>query len=328
MEIIDRYLHEVGRHLPRKLRADVQVELRTLLQETLEERARATPRAPEASLAMQVLREFGAPEEVAARYAPQPRYLIGPRFYSTYLLIVKIIVIVLAAVFAGMVAVAAIASRGPVAPLEPGRVLKMLWAFTSSGIFNLAILTLVFAIVERVQPRPEPEAPPWDPSELPAVDDPDQISPAGMVVGMYFILAFAVLFNFYPEWVGIAGFSAGQVTWRLSLLRPEFTMHMPLINLWWGLDFALALVVLRHGRWRRETRWAEFGLGLFGAVILVLIVLGPPVFRYDWLAKAVLKGGILIVAIESGARLYRMLTRKPAGILASAEPVTSRESGN
>ena len=102
-------------------------------------------------------------------------------------------------------------------------------------------------------------------------------------------------------------------------------MHMPLINVWWGLDFALCLVVLRHGRWRRETRWAEFALGLLGALILYLIAVGPPVFRYDMLVKAVLKGILVIVLIESGLRLYRLLTRRTIEPWNAAEAEGSRE---
>lgn len=36
-EMIERYVHEVGRHLPRKNREDIQMELHSLLQDTLEE---------------------------------------------------------------------------------------------------------------------------------------------------------------------------------------------------------------------------------------------------------------------------------------------------
>jgi DNA-binding winged helix-turn-helix (wHTH) protein len=43
MEIIDRNIHEAGRNLPRKPRGDVQAELDSLLQETLDEKWGPTP---------------------------------------------------------------------------------------------------------------------------------------------------------------------------------------------------------------------------------------------------------------------------------------------
>jgi len=73
MELIDRYVHEIGQLLPGRMRADVQAELRSLLTESLEDRARAAGRAPDAELVKTVLREFGSPQEAAARYAPQPQ---------------------------------------------------------------------------------------------------------------------------------------------------------------------------------------------------------------------------------------------------------------
>ncbi len=324
MEIIDRYVHEVGRHLPWKLRADVEAELRSLLEETVEERARAAQRPADPELAAQVVREFGAPQEVAMRYVPQDQYLIGPRLFPAFKLTLKIMLIVLAAVSGVALLLAILAPlTGHTEHLNLRQLGESLVKFIATAFFNLALVTLVFAVVERVQARREAKAPAWNPGMLPPVNDPDRISPVGLVIGMYTILAFAVLFNFYPEWVGVSILDHGVV--RLERwLKPEFAMYMPFINLWWGLDFALKLTVLRHGQWRRETRWAEFGLGLFGTLILYLIVVGGPVFKFDYLVKAFLKGIIVIVMIESGVRLYRLLTRRPFDSWHAPEPSATR----
>lgn len=63
MELIERYVHEVGRRLPKKQRADVEAELRSLLMDALEARAGAAPAAGAPSEADQaaVLVEFGPP---------------------------------------------------------------------------------------------------------------------------------------------------------------------------------------------------------------------------------------------------------------------------
>ena len=55
VELIDRYLHEVGQHLPGRMRADVQAELHSLLIDTLEERARAAGRRGLVTLASTAL---------------------------------------------------------------------------------------------------------------------------------------------------------------------------------------------------------------------------------------------------------------------------------
>lgn len=308
MEVIDRYVHEIGEHLPWNLRADVEAELRSLLLDSLEERARAAQRPPDPLLAEAVMREFGAPEEVAKRYLPQDQYLIGPRLFPAYQLAVKIAVIVIAAVSGGLFIAAILGSAVDHRP-DLLAVARTIWQVVTGIFFNLALVTLVFAIIERVQARREATAPAWSPAMLPPVKDPDRISQAGMVLQMYMILAFAVLFNFYPEWVGM-GFVNGRVH-LTSFLLPAFAAYLPLVNAFWASDFAMYLIVLRQGRWRRETRAAEFALGLYGAVIVYLVITGPPLFRFDFLVKPILKGVLALVLISSGARLYRLLTRRP-----------------
>lgn len=278
--------------------------------DSMEERARATQQPADARLAEAVVREFGAPEEVAKRYLPQDQYLIGPRLFPAYKLAVKIALIVIAAVSGALVLSATITSAlghraGPDLLVLARTIWGVIW-----GIFiNLALVTLVFAIIERVRARREVMGPAWSPAMLPPVKDPDRISQAGMVIEMYLILAFAVLFNFYPEWVGVA-FVDGRL--RLTgFLLPAFATYMPLVNVFWGLDFALHLIVLSQGRWRRETRAAEFALGLYGAVILYLLIIGPPLFQLDFLIKAVLKGVFALVLLGSAVRLYHLLTRRP-----------------
>lgn len=72
-------------------------ELHSLLSESLEQRAELAGRMPDEEMAVELLREFGEPEDVAARY-DEPRYLIGPRLYPTLMYVVLIIVIVPAVV--------------------------------------------------------------------------------------------------------------------------------------------------------------------------------------------------------------------------------------
>jgi hypothetical protein len=74
--VIDSYINDIAARLPRKLRNDVGVELRTLLTEQLT--AAAAGRAPDEKLALEVVRRFGPPEEVASRYSPRGFQIIEP----------------------------------------------------------------------------------------------------------------------------------------------------------------------------------------------------------------------------------------------------------
>ena len=69
-EVIETYIDDTVRLLPRRQRDDVATELRSLLNEELHARAQESGRPPDESLALSLVRDYGRPNEVAARYQP------------------------------------------------------------------------------------------------------------------------------------------------------------------------------------------------------------------------------------------------------------------
>src|SRR5512140_994330 len=96
MNLIDKYTAEVGKHLPRKNRADIEAEIRSTLEDMLEERKPAQGTLDEAAV-IELLKEYGAPRKVAESYAG-PRYLIGPRIYPFFEMVTRIVLLVLLAI--------------------------------------------------------------------------------------------------------------------------------------------------------------------------------------------------------------------------------------
>ena len=308
MDLINRYAHEVGQYLPHRLRADVEAELRSLLTDSVEEKALLGGVPAGDEMAAKVLREFGTPKDVAARYAPEPQYLIGPRLYPAYVTSVKVMLPILAAIFVALIAAGRFRHAGEPPSVAP--FFRATGSFLWSALENLGIMTLVFALVERAIRHREAAGKTWDPSALPPVNDPDRISYFGRIFALYVIAALALLFNFFPDWVAVYVFRNSDAS-VYPLLTPDFARYMPLINAWWVLAFVLNLAVLREGRRTRPTRWAEVGLEVFSAVILLLVVIGPPVFRYDVLIKIVLQWFLVFSAIKACVLLYRLLRRRP-----------------
>jgi hypothetical protein len=309
MELIDRYVHAVGQHLPGPLRADVEAELRSLLTESLEERAAASGVEPTEALARDVIREFGTPRDVAARYDTRPQYLIGPPLYPVYLTVVKIQLAAVAGVSLFMLITGFYVKPGVAATL-PAVLARAGGAFLSGVIETCGVTTLVFALIElAIRNRPAPGAT-WDPSKLPAVDDPDRVSFVGKIIWLYLVAVVAAIFNLFPEWVGILAVDdAGARV--VPLLEPAFRRYLPFMNAWWAVAFVLTVVVLRDGRWRRATRWWEVGLDAFNAAICAAILLGPPVFRYDHYAKLGLAVFLAVTIVRGGVRAYRLVRAAP-----------------
>src|SRR5512147_2190053 len=92
MNLIDKYIAEVGKHLPRKNRADIEAEIRSTLEDMLEERKQAQGPLDDAAV-IELLKEYGAPRKVAESYVG-PRYLIGPRIYPFFEMVTRIVLTV------------------------------------------------------------------------------------------------------------------------------------------------------------------------------------------------------------------------------------------
>src|SRR5689334_12847552 len=76
--LIEAYVLDVMRRLPGKQRNDVGFELRALLTEGLRERAGDAGRVVDEAMALDLVREFGRPDDVAARYRPPGVPIIPP----------------------------------------------------------------------------------------------------------------------------------------------------------------------------------------------------------------------------------------------------------
>src|SRR5512132_3440586 len=94
MNLIDKYIAEIGKHLPRKNRADIEAEIRSTLEDMLDERAQGKGPADEATI-MALLKEYGSPREVAATYKTH-QYLIGPRLFPIFETVIRIVLAVVA----------------------------------------------------------------------------------------------------------------------------------------------------------------------------------------------------------------------------------------
>ncbi len=83
--ILSSYVADVAERLPRRMRRDVACELRALLSEQLDARARDEGRAPDTDMAAAMLVRFGHPAQVAARYHA-PWSIVDPLDTRVFLL--------------------------------------------------------------------------------------------------------------------------------------------------------------------------------------------------------------------------------------------------
>jgi len=160
-DLVSRYLASVERHLPREGVLDVMAELREALRAKIEEAEERLGRAASADEIAAVLKGFGAPPVVAARYEGRMQ-LIGPVLYPWFWPTQRTALGLVAAVFLVLTALRALGTDRPIQAL-----LARLDNLLGLGLMAFAAVTLVFIAVERWGDPVKLLEDRWDPKTLP-----------------------------------------------------------------------------------------------------------------------------------------------------------------
>jgi len=283
MNLIDRYVHQVGKRLPKKQRTDVENELRSLLSDMVEDRAQTKVDKADEEVIVDVLREFGSPSQVADSYQSRKKYLIGPELFPIFKLVVTIVVSVLSALaLVGMVT-SAIGSE---------TIFSTFLKELTGGFFDylqgiisvFANIVIIFALIEWLVPADklaleiEDEEGEWDPRSLPTPDDDTQISRFGTIVGIVFGVIFLAWLNSYPNQVGMFYINEEQVSF-ISILSPTFfEIVLPWLNFSIIVSIGVDIFRLWSGKRTQLVRLLEIGKDVVSALVLYVFISNPPVF--------------------------------------------------
>jgi len=280
MKLIDRYVTEVGRRLPLfRGRKDIENELRSTLEDMLEDRAKKVGRASDEAMETELLREYGAPEGVASSYNPMP-YLIGPRMFPFFMMVLKIAVSVLTVVLLVLLGVQ-ISTQSPMTGMEFAKAIgEGLLGIVSAAIAAFGNIVLVFAILERFVPASEfklGEQKEWDPLSLKKEPEPEEIKPWEPIFAIVLTFIAISIFNFNPQLIGFYSFS-GDAWVVIPALTDAFFRWLPLINISWVAEIILNGLLLRSGRWGTQTRLFSMAIKVLQIVIGYFLLTGPNIF--------------------------------------------------
>lgn len=252
--MIDRYLSAVSEILPAKIRQDTVTEIRSLIQDALDDRSKTEGHEPDDEMIAEVLKQFGPPEKIVAPYLPE-KYLIGPRLFPTFLTVLKIVLpIILVLSLVGFWLGLNLSSQ------LTGQVLitnliKSLGVGFSSMVGAFGNIVFIFAILQWVIPEfrfPVKEKE-WDPRNLRPLSQPDKIKRGELITEVAFILVGLIIFNFYFDRVGIYNNTNG--VWSFTpVLTSGFKAYIPWLDLLWILTIFLNIILLGRGSWNIGTR--------------------------------------------------------------------------
>jgi hypothetical protein len=290
-KIIEAYVADVMRHLPRAARNDIGLELRGLLAEMLNERTGNSKREIDGELAIGMLREFGTPEETAARYI-EPAFPVVPAHQTASFALLAIAGVLVQ----WAVSLPAVIAGQPVAEWWFGKGLGALWwpgfmvlaAFASSWLRHKGYHTRRWS-----PPRFDHEH--FDRRIL-------ILALFAFAIGTVVIASLPLIIAWLPE--PQAGF--------FELDEGFLLFRAPLASILWLGQFGLLYAVQAADRWTSVTRRLALLCDFLWVVLLVWWLTGGPIFRLgetDAFVKSILGFVLLIVGLSLIVRLYRQATR-------------------
>jgi hypothetical protein len=269
--LVDRYVAEVARRLPRRRRADISRELRSTLLDTLESRfgtAGGTGAAGAFSdeHAADVLREFGPPEKVAASYQPANQYLIGPEWYAPFSTVLRIYMYVLVG---ALVAGFGLAIFVPSLTTNVGRALgALLSQIVHIGLLSFGAIVLVFHLLERGEVAANWPIKPWNPLDLPDTRARDLVGRGEALTIIVITAAYLVVLFQIKNQIGLT-LADGRLL--LNDVVRDNLLWMAAVSL---LTMGQYAVLLWQGRWHWYTRATKFLFDAFGVYVVYRIATG------------------------------------------------------
>ncbi len=273
-DLFNQYAVEVGRYLPRRKRQDIQYEILSLLEDTIEDRSAQAGTQPDEDMAIQVLKDMGPPIIFAENYREND-YLISPAVFPVF----RLVLIFAAAVFLFQFLLGVFL---PIGKTEFD-FLTIIDNFFDQAFQFFGVLVFAFALLERTMPKSwlrwpfEEMKRTWDPTGLKPEKRKSAVNPGELWIEIVFLIGLVVLFAFFPQWVGFGNNRNG--VWNfVPVLSTSFSVYLPWLLVYYLAKIVFNAALARQSFWDARMRWLAVALKVYAIVLLIAFVTGPDVF--------------------------------------------------
>lgn len=295
MEMINRYIYAVTQKLPQAQRKDIADELRGLVEDMLEERI-GNGNMKERDVE-EVLLELGSPKELAEKYRGTKKYLIGPELYDSYILILKIVLIVVSASIGFGFLIQTILNPISILDYFIDLIVSLVTALpTAFGwtTFGFALGELSGEIKQKDLLGRE-----WKPSDLPTIpDEKRQIKRGESITGIVFYAVFIVFLAFSSDYFGIWVFQ-DEFTGVVPFLNEQtYGSYLMFIILLFGFGILKECLKLVSGKWTYKLAIVTTIVNAVSLVAILFMISGSDFWNPEFMNELV-EAGVITVGSEA-----------------------------
>jgi hypothetical protein len=279
MDLLDRYLQAVKKHLPWQRQDDIIAELRANLESQLEDQEAEIGRSLTPAEVEVWLKQMGAPMQVAARYQPL-QYLIGPAIFPTYWFVLRTAFFWCLIIYA-IVSAVQIATQVPswTAVLEAALRVPFILMTTAAWV------TLVFAAIEfavahypTTWPATVSSSGDWSPSTLPPVEKEQtpgtkprsyNHAVAEVIFGILFLVWLLLIPQHPYLLMGPGAVYLRALPYQLAPVWIQFYWWVVTLNIF---QLGWRCVDLARGSWQQTRPAQQVAMKVLGLIPLVLLL--------------------------------------------------------
>lgn len=312
MELLDRYLLAVKKHLPWERQDDIIAELRANLEAQREDKEAELGRSLTKEEAEEWIRKIGSPIQVAARYQSQ-QYLIGPAIFPTYWYVLRLVMVWSTAIYT-IARVVETAANGQGVGAYAGVLLGLPWIW----MINASVTTLIFAVVEITGTRIpakfipfSPIATSWSPADLPQLGANGEKKPRTFAKALAEVIFGCLFFGWLLLVPRFPFLMFGPGAWYLKAL--PFTLAPVCIVFYWSLvllnafELTWKMVDFARGAWQGRKFWRHLLMHALSLIPLSILLTAPGRALVLVKASAPDAAGLAAKAAEANHGIYQIV---------------------
>jgi hypothetical protein len=265
-DLINRYVRAVGQYLPEKDRDDVQNELRSQIQDKLDDRFGAASTQDDV---VNVLTELGDPARLALAYGSR-QYLVGPELYPTLKRVLGYGLVIAPAVAVAIQTIDVLNDANPASLL--GLMITAGAVALEAALTFVAVTVLIFFILQHsgYESSAKPKA--FNPRELLTDDDPRAVD-KGELAFEVATSVFGALLLGYAFVIG--GIEIQHNPWLPAGVIPSSQPLLAALVALTLVSIVIHLIALVRKRWTASMWLAETAIELASIVALYLAIFKP-----------------------------------------------------